>query len=61
MCMAVAALACTGVSAAAVQEFERYEERTENTSEMNGILTIKEGGVIVGNISCQFDEFVTTK
>ena len=44
-----------------VQEFEEYELRTENATEVNGILNIKANGVIVGNISCQFDEFVTTK
>ena len=33
----------------------------ENRSDANGIINIKKGGVIVGNISCLFDEFVTSK
>ena len=43
------------------QEFEAYEMSVENRTDVNGIIIIREGGVIIGNITCLFDEFVTSK
>lgn len=44
------------------QDFTELEIRTERENETNGVLTIRdENGTIVGNISCMFDEFITSK
>ena len=44
------------------QVFMEVEMENELENETNGVLTIRdEDGIIMGNISCMFDEFITSK